>query len=84
MQVVKVRDGIYRVWFRGIEGLATVVKRNIHLSPTLRGAGIGMMALRDKIAQADSIAERKADSIAERKARKLVAEYVCHQPGALG
>lgn len=59
MQVVKVRDGIYRVWFRGIEGLAVVKGRNITLSPTLRRSGIGMMALRDKIALADKAAERK-------------------------
>ncbi len=69
MRVNKVRDGIYRVCFRGIEGLATLVKRNIHLSPSLRGAGIGMISLRDLIAQADKTAERKARKLVD----KLVA-----------
>lgn len=65
MKVNKVSSGVYRVWYRGIEGLATVKGRNITISPTLRGSGIGMRSLRDLIAAADIDHERKA--------RKLVA-----------
>ncbi len=58
MRVTKVRNGVYRVWYAGTEGLAIVKGKAITLSPGLRRRGMGMQALNHLIAEADRVSAR--------------------------
>lgn len=58
MRVTRVSNGVYRVWYSGIEGLAITKGKGVELSPGLRGRGMGMRALNHLIAEADRLAAR--------------------------